>query len=96
MKTMISAMVLIVCSFPAAANECYEGKATVNQSAPADKCTQTEKGYWNSGKGPLTHEGCTAAKNQAANKLRPRLTATCKPYVQTNKPCTKINVPSCG
>jgi hypothetical protein len=97
MRTMISAVALLVCSVSAAsAVECYEGKATVKQSAPADKCTQVQKGYANTGKGPLTHDGCTAAKNQAATKLRDRLTESCRAYVQTNASCTKINVSSCG
>jgi hypothetical protein len=97
MKTTISAVVLLVCSISAAgAVECYEGRATVRQNAPADKCTQTQKGYANTGKGPLTHDGCTAAKNQAATKLRARLTTSCKAYVQTNQSCTVINVNSCS
>jgi hypothetical protein len=96
-SAVISAMALVVCSVSAAgAVECYEGKATVKQNAPADKCTQVQKGYANTGKGPLTHDGCTAAKAQARTKLQARLTASCKPYVQTNASCTVINVSSCG
>jgi hypothetical protein len=78
----------------AAAVECYEGKAAVKQNAPKEACTATEKGYWNSGKGPLTHDGCTAAKHQAANKLRPRLKEPCRKYV-VESGCTVINVGSC-
>jgi hypothetical protein len=79
----------------AAAVECYEGKASVNQAAPKEACTATEKGYSNTGKGPLTHEGCTAAKHQAANKLRPRLSTTCRKYV-VESGCKKIDVGSCA
>lgn len=75
--------------------QCYEGRATVKQAAPADMCTAAEKGYANTGKGPLTHPGCTAAKNQAATKLRARLKQSCKAYVQTNQPCNVITVASC-
>ena len=96
MKTTILAVALVVCSMsPAAAVQCNEGRATVNQSAPADKCTQVQKGYANTGKGVLTHAGCTAAKAQARTKLQARLTASCRPYTQTNAPCTVISAPSC-
>ncbi|HUI98094.1 MAG TPA: hypothetical protein VLX44_20215 [Xanthobacteraceae bacterium] len=97
MKRFVLALAVLTCSVTgAAAVQCYEAKATVNQSAPSDKCTQKEKGYANTGKGPLTHAGCTAAKNQAANKLRMRLSATCRGYVQTFASCTVINVGSCN
>lgn len=96
MKRFVLAVAVLTSSITgAAAVQCYEGRATVKQGAPSDKCTKTEKGYWNSGKGPLTHDGCTAAKHQAANKLRPRLSTTCRPYV-IESGCTVINVGSCN
>lgn len=95
MKQLILAATILSCSITgAAAVQCYEGKAAVKQSAPKNSCTQTEKGYWNSGKGPLTHPGCTAAKHQAANKLRPRLSTTCRAYV-IELGCNVIDVGSC-
>lgn len=97
MKAITLAAIFLVGSLSAAsAVECYEGKATVRQNAPANMCTQVQKGYANTGKGPLTHAGCTAAKNQAATKLRARLAESCRAYVQTNASCTQINVGSCN
>lgn len=97
MKTTLLVAALLVGAIPAAhAAQCYQGKATVKQSAPAAMCTQAEKGHANTGKGPQTHPGCTAAKAQAANKLRPRLQQSCRAYVQTNDPCTKIELPACN
>ncbi|MEG0183398.1 MAG: hypothetical protein RR704_08090 [Stenotrophomonas sp.] len=96
MKAIFMAAVLVMGAIPTAnAVQCYQGKATVKQSAPANMCTPKEKGYANTGKGPLTHAGCTAAKNQAAGKLRPRLQQSCRAYVQTNEPCTVIELPAC-
>lgn len=97
MKTTMLVAVLLMGSIPTAnAVQCYQGRATVKQSAPATMCTQVEKGYANTGKGPLTHAGCTAAKNQAATKLRARLQQSCRAYVQTNESCTVIEVTACN
>lgn len=94
--TIVVAMLLVAGSISTAnAAQCYQGRATVRQNAPANMCTQEEKGYANTGKGPLTHEGCTAAKNQAATKLRARLQQSCRAYVQTNESCTVITAPTC-
>jgi hypothetical protein len=97
MKSIILVAVLLWATIATAHAEkqCYEAQATVKQAAPSDKCTQTEKGYANSGKGPLTHDGCTAAKSQAATKLRARLQESCQAYVQTFDSCTVIAVKSC-
>ena len=75
--------------------ECYEGKATIDPTAPSDKCTDKERGFYNASAGPLTHDGCTAAKAHARQKLDYRVQASCKPYVQTNKPCTVITLKHC-
>lgn len=97
MKSIILVAVLLWSSIATAhAKQCYEAQATVKQAAPSDKCTQTEKGYANTGKGVLTHEGCTAAKSQAATKLRARLQESCRAYVQTYDKCSVIDVTSCS
>ena len=75
--------------------ECYEGKATIDPTAPSDKCTDKEKGFYNASAGPLTHDGCTAAKADARKKLDYRIQASCKPYIQSNKPCTVITLKHC-
>lgn len=97
MKTIILVAVLLWASIASAqAEQCYEAQATVKQNAPQAKCTQTEKGYANSGKGILTHDGCTAAKSMAADKLRDRLQESCRAYVQTNAPCKVIRLDACS
>lgn len=97
MKSIILVAVLLWASIATAhAKQCYEAQATVKQAAPANMCTQTEKGYANTGKGALTHAGCTAAKNQAATKLRARIQESCRAYVQTYDSCTVIDVQSCS
>jgi hypothetical protein len=89
------AMLTVWITAAAADVDCYEGKAFVKQDAPKGACTATEKGYANTGKGPKTHDGCTAAKHQAADKLRYRLSTSCKPYVGESG-CTVIRVKSCS
>lgn len=97
MKTVITALAVLVYAFSAAgAAECYEATASVKQDAPSTACTDKEKGYTNTGKGPLNHDGCTAAKAQARTKLQGRLTESCKKYVQTFDKCSVITVKSCS
>ncbi|WP_339850857.1 hypothetical protein [uncultured Nisaea sp.] len=75
--------------------QCYEGTATINQQNSGSNCTSTEKGYSNSSAGPLTHQGCTAAKADARQKLIARIQQSCVPYVQTNTPCKVIDIDRC-
>lgn len=79
----------------AQAAQCYEGTATINQQHSGNNCTDQEKGYTNSSVGPLTHDGCTAAKADARGKLTARIQQSCVPYVQTNAPCTVITINRC-
>jgi hypothetical protein len=91
---LIAAVILPFLVTPANAVECYEATATVSQNAKG--CTDTEKGYANTGKGPKDHDGCTAAKAQARDKLMYRLQESCKGSTQTNTSCSVIKVPSCS
>jgi hypothetical protein len=75
--------------------QCYEGTATINQANSGSNCTSTEKGYSNSSAGPLTHDGCTAAKADARRKLSARVQQSCQPYIQSNAPCSVITINSC-
>lgn len=96
-RTLFAA-ILLISAFSASAHavNCYEGTATINQAQSGSNCTATEKGYYNSSAGPLTHDGCTAAKADAANKLRARIQQSCRPYVQTNTPCAVIDINRCS
>jgi len=91
---LIAAAMLPLLVTAANAAECSEATATVRQDAKG--CTDTEKGYANTGKGLNNHDGCTAAKAQARDKLMYRIQASCKGSTLTNKPCTVIKVPSCS
>lgn len=95
MKTLFAAAILIT-AFAASAQavQCYEGTATIKQDSGAN-CTATEKGYSNSSAGPLTHDGCTAAKADARKKLSDRIQDSCKPYIQSNAPCKVIDINRC-
>lgn len=98
MKAVITVLAVLIYAAPAAWAdvECYEATASVKQDAPSTACTDKEKGYTNTGKGPLNHDGCTAAKAQARTKLLGRLKESCKKYVQTFDKCSVIKVKSCG
>lgn len=75
--------------------QCYEGTATLNQQNSGSNCTSMEKGCSNSSAGPLTHDGCTAAKADARRKLSARVQQSCQPYIQSNAPFTVININNC-
>lgn len=96
LRTVFLALLLIAAPVSASqAKECYEGTATINQKDSGSNCTSTEKGYSNSSAGPKTHEGCTAAKSDARAKLAKRVQESCKPYIQSNAPCSVIDLKSC-
>jgi hypothetical protein len=96
MRIVLFGLLLIAAPLTDAhAKECYEGTATINQRDSGSNCTTQEKGYYNSSAGPKTHDGCTAAKADARQKLIARIQQSCVPYVQTNAPCKVININRC-
>lgn len=96
MRIVLFGLLLIAASLTDAhAVQCYEGTATINQQNSGNNCTAQEKEYYNSSAGPLTHQGCTAAKADARRKLVARIQQSCVPYVQTNAPCRVININRC-
>ncbi len=96
MKSVLAAgLTCLAFASPALCKECYEGVATINQAQSGNNCTLEEKGYYNASAGPLTHAGCTAAKADARQKLAARVQESCVPYIQSNAPCSVIELDSC-
>ncbi len=95
-RLLLASIILGISIHSAAAVTCYEAEATIDQKAPTmpppPACTPTELAWRNTGKGPLDHNGCTAAKAQARQKLVARLQATCRRYVQTNSSCSAVKL----